>query len=131
MKEILRLQNVKHQYNEQTVLDIPLLGISGGSIIGLAGPNGSGKSTMLRILSLVEKCSSGAVFFQNKEMKPFAKRGRHLLTYLPQETYLLKRSVFDNISYGLLIRGEKNDLSPPVYQALELVGLTPSFAKRQ
>ncbi len=131
MEDILRLHKVRHQYNGRTVLDIPDLKIGRGSIVGLAGPNGSGKSTMLKILSLVEKCSHGTLFFENKAITPFAKGARHLLTFLPQETYLLKRSVFDNISYGLKIRGQKKELSLCVAQALELVGLSSSFAERQ
>lgn len=130
MNYILRLQNVVHQYNGKTVLDIPALNIPRGSITGLAGPNGSGKSTMLRILSCVERCSSGSIFFEDNSILPFDKRARHFLTYLPQEPYLLKRSVFDNISYGLKIRGTTNQIRSSVSRALELVGLSAQFANR-
>ncbi|MFH1217234.1 MAG: ATP-binding cassette domain-containing protein [Pseudomonadota bacterium] len=131
MEYVLRLQNVRHHYNGKTVLDIPELRIPRGSITGLAGPNGSGKSTMLKILSLVEKCSSGAVYYENEEILTSTNGIRQLLTFLPQEAYLLKRSVYDNISYGLKIRGQKNKLKTSVAEALELVGLSPSFADRQ
>jgi len=131
MDSILRLQNVRHQYKGRTVLDIPEFKVPHGSIIGLAGPNGSGKSTMLRILSCLEACSSGAVFFEDKAILPFDERARHLLTYLPQEPYLLKRSVFENISFGLKMRGQKKSTRSFVSKALELVGLPPQFADRQ
>jgi len=131
MEPVLRLQKVKHQYNQRTVLDIPELTLFRGSIIGLAGPNGSGKSTLLRILSLVEKCSSGTIYFENKAVMPFDAEYRHLLTFLPQEPYLLKRTVFDNIAYGLKVRGIEKGLRASVAQALELVGFPSSFADRQ
>ncbi len=131
MDSILRLHKVRHEYSGREVLNIPELSIPRDSITGLAGPNGSGKSTMLRILSLVENCSSGSVFFNNKEIKPFDKEFRHQLAYLPQETYLLKRTVFENIAYGLKIRGQKNGLQDSVMNALDLVGLTGQFLSRQ
>ena len=131
MGSILRLHNVRHQYKNRTVLDIPEFKVPRGSIIGLAGPNGSGKSTMLRVLSCLEGCSSGSVFFENKAILPFDERARHLLTYLPQEPYLLKRSVFENISFGLKIRGQRKSYRSIVSKALELVGLPSHFADRQ
>ncbi|MGW8161669.1 MAG: energy-coupling factor ABC transporter ATP-binding protein [Desulfobulbales bacterium] len=131
MDYLLRLHEVLHNYNGRTVLDIPELNISRGSITGLAGPNGSGKSTLLKILSLAEKCSSGTVYFENKPVLPYAREARHRITLLPQETYLLRRSVFDNISFGLKIRGHTTNLIPTVTDALKLVGLSSSFASRQ
>ena len=131
MTPLLGLQNIRHQYNGRTVLDIPLLKLSRGSITGLAGPNGSGKSTLLKIMALVEKCSTGSISFEDKPILPFDNGTRRLFAFLPQEAYLLKRTVFANISYGLKIRGRKNKLPQEVAQALELVGLAPAFANRQ
>jgi tungstate transport system ATP-binding protein len=131
MEPILRLHKVRHQYNQRTVLDIPELSLPSGSITGLAGPNGSGKSTLLKILSLMEQCSSGTVYVNNKATPGCAGEMRQLLTFLPQETYLLKRTVFDNVSYGLKVRGKQKNLRVSVFEALELVGLPTSFADRQ
>ena len=131
MEIILRMQNVQHRYNGRTVLNIPEMNIAPGTITGLAGPNGSGKSTLLKILSLTEKCSSGTIYFEGKPALPFAREIRHRITMLPQETYLLKRSVFENIGYGLKIRNGRKNLSSSVDEALDLVGLHHSFAGRQ
>jgi len=131
MKYILQARQIQHRYNGRTVLSIPELNISPGSITGLAGPNGSGKSTLLKILSLTEKCSSGTLYFEGKNAVHFARQTRHRITMLPQELYLLKRSVFDNIAYGLKIRKEHKNLSAAVMEALELVGLHSSFSERQ
>jgi len=130
MQFILQLRNIIHRYNGRTVLDIPKLDIEPGSITGLAGPNGSGKSTLLTILSCTERCLSGTVFFNGRPVQPFDPEIRHRITMLPQETYLLRRSVFDNISYGLKIRKGSRNLRSAAGHALELVGLNQSFADR-
>jgi tungstate transport system ATP-binding protein len=44
----------------------------------------------------------------------------------------LHRSVFDNVAYGLKIRGDSRDMKTRVHESLELVGLAPeNFARRK
>jgi tungstate transport system ATP-binding protein len=131
MASLLAMHNVTHRFNGRVVLDIPFLAIEAGSITGLAGPNGSGKTTLLKILSLVEKCTSGSVLFQGRTSCPFADSSRFHITLLLQEPYLLKRSVYDNIAYGLKLRGLTEGLEKKVDAVLELVGLSASFKRRQ
>ncbi len=50
---------------------------------------------------------------------------------VPQNPYLLKRTVFDNIAYGLKIRKQTKNLKEKVEEALSLVGLDTSFATRK
>ena len=53
------------------------------------------------------------------------------ITILLQEPYLLKRTVFDNVAYGLKVRKQHDDIRSRVCEALELVGLPPEiFSKR-
>ena len=54
---------------------------------------------------------------------PFSNEARFQITLLPQEPFLMKRSVFKNVSYGLKIRNNKDDLVDRVNEALSLVGL--------
>jgi tungstate transport system ATP-binding protein len=131
MTSILELRGVSHRYNGRPVLQIPALQVQAGTIVGLVGPNGSGKSTLLKILGFVEKCTAGQVLFQGEPAEPFNRRVRSRVSLLTQEPYLLKRSVFDNVAYGLQIRRKKTDLRSSVFDALELVGLHESFARRQ
>ena len=103
---LFRLEGVEQQYGGRTVLRVESLTISESSILGLTGHNGSGKSTLLRILAFLEDPSVGNVFFRGKSC--FARQGaiRKKVTFLPQEPYLLKRSVEANVAYGLRVRGE-------------------------
>ncbi|WP_456369705.1 energy-coupling factor ABC transporter ATP-binding protein [Thermodesulfatator atlanticus] len=126
---ILELKHVTQKYKNRTVINVPYLALTQNKIIGLYGPNGAGKSTLLRIMALLEKPSSGEVIYKGKKVFPFSKEAREI-TLLTQQPYLLKRSVFENVAYGLKIRGLKKHLEERVYEALDLVGLDKSFAKR-
>lgn len=130
--ELYRLREVVHFYGEKQVLAIDELTIPSAAIVGLVGPNGSGKSTLLKLLGFQEQPTCGVIFFKEEKVKPFADRKPFRVTLLPQEPYLLHRSVFDNVAYGLKIRGEKRGLIERVSEALSLVGLEPErFSRRK
>ena len=131
MENILQLRNVRYRYNGKEVLAVSNLNIARGSITGLAGPNGSGKSTLLKLLACIEEPTNGSLTYSNGNDLARKNAVRQNLSLLPQETYLLQRSVFENICYGLKIRGKGSGQESTVNDALQLVGLEPSFARRQ
>lgn len=125
------LKNIQHYYGNTKVLDIDDLKIEKGSITGLIGPNGSGKSTLLKLLAFVQKPSMGQIFYKGRLELPFSPSIRSKITLLTQKPYLLKRTVFENIAFGLRIRKEKKDLEKKVRNALLNVGLDyQNFATR-
>lgn len=131
IQPLYEIQSLKHSYGDKTVLAIEHLRVQPASIVGLIGPNGSGKSTLLRVLGLIEKPSEGKILFNGREVQPFSDNARFLITLLPQEPFLMKRSVFKNVSYGLKLRGNGSDLVDRANRALSLVGLAGTdFARR-
>ena len=132
------LKNIYHCYGKIKVLDINELRIKQGSITGLMGPNGSGKSTLLKILAFAQRPTHGQIFYQERQEHPFSQRIRSKVTLLTQKPYLLKRTVFENIAYGLKIK-QKNkllkdadSLDDRVKKALLNVGLDfKEFGHRQ
>jgi tungstate transport system ATP-binding protein len=132
MNPIYRIQNLKHIYNGQPALQIETLEIRPNTILGFIGPNGSGKSTLLNLLAFIDKPSAGNIFFKGKPSEPFSRNIRFQVTLLTQEPYLMKRSVFKNVSYGLSLRDDKRNIRDRVYEALSLVGLPGDrFADRK
>jgi tungstate transport system ATP-binding protein len=128
---IYEIQSLNHSYSGQPVLSIDHLTVKPASIVGLVGPNGSGKSTLLRLLGLIERPSQGEIFFNGHQVQPFSDEARFLITMLPQEPFLMKRSVFNNVSYGLKLRRNGKDIAGKVKDALSLVGLaSEDFARR-
>jgi len=120
---IYKISSLKQSYANKTVLEIEHLAIQPASIVGLIGPNGSGKSSLLRILGLIERPAQGEILFNDRPVEPFSDEARFQITLLPQEPFLMKRSVFNNVSYGLKLRGDDKDAVQKVNQALSLVGL--------
>ncbi len=128
---IYEIRSLEHSYGGKTVLSIENLTVQPASIVGLIGPNGSGKSTLLRMLGLIERPSEGKIFFNGREVEPFSDEARFRITLLPQEPFLMKRSVFKNVSYGLKLRGNGSDIAHQTREALALVGLPfEDFARR-
>ncbi len=132
MKEIYRIKDLEHRYNRKPVLNIPELSITEGTVTGVTGPNGSGKTTLLHILAFIERPFKGEIFFQgNKINRTINPSQRRNISLLLQEPYLLKRSVFENVAYGLSIRGYRKDIKRQVKEALSWVGLAPDFCHRK
>jgi tungstate transport system ATP-binding protein len=124
MKNLYQIQNLQHHYDGHPALDIDSFSIQPGTITGIIGPNGSGKSTLLKMLAFIDKPGKGTVLFKGEPAQPFANHVRFQVTLLTQEPYLMKRSVYKNISYGLELRGNIQDLPNRVHDALALVGLS-------
>jgi tungstate transport system ATP-binding protein len=128
---IYEIKSLEHSYAGKTVVSIEDLTVQPGSILGVIGPNGSGKSSLLRLLGLIERPGRGKILFNGREVEPFSDEARFLITLLPQEPFLMKRSVFKNVSYGLRLRGNGRDIADRVSEALAWVGLSGrKFARR-
>ena len=120
---VYEIKNITQRYNARLALDVEHLCIEQGAITGLAGHNGSGKSTLMRMLAFLENPKEGTIFFMGRKLQD----AQHLtalrkkVALLTQEPYLLKRSVFANVAYGLKLRGENNAM-PRVREGLQMVG---------
>jgi len=125
------IRGLTHVYRGKPVLNIERLDLARGGIVGIIGPNGSGKSTFLRLAGFVERPTEGEVLFEGKPAGPFAPEVRNRVTLLPQEPFLMKRTVLKNVAYGLRIRKASDHLPERVDKALSYVGLDgKEFAQR-
>ncbi|MDR1882030.1 MAG: ABC transporter ATP-binding protein [Prevotella sp.] len=58
---VINITDLKKEYNKIAVVDIPLLNISQGEIVGVVGNNGAGKTTLLRLCLDLIKATKGTV----------------------------------------------------------------------
>jgi tungstate transport system ATP-binding protein len=122
---IYRINSLVKSYGERQVLAIDALEIYRGEVLALVGPSGAGKSTLLRMLNFLEPPTQGSIEFEGvtyapgKEM-PLELRRR--VTTVFQRPVLLDCSVWDNVTFGLQLRGQR-DAELTVIQAIEQVGL--------
>ncbi|MEJ2038671.1 MAG: ABC transporter ATP-binding protein [Desulfosarcinaceae bacterium] len=126
---LYELQDIAYDYGGSTVLSLDHWRIPPNLIQGLAGPNGSGKTTLLKLLGFIEKPTRGRLLFNGRPAEPFSPEVRNKVACLPQDSFLLRRSVFRNVVYGLDIRKDLRDREARARQALEWVGLDPDRFK--
>lgn len=108
-------ENVSKIYNQKKVLTSVSLEIQTGQTNVILGPNGSGKTTLLRILNLLEKPDTGRLFYDGGEYELASAASRKLelsrrMTMLMQNPIMFDTTVFENVAYGLRVRGSKKKL---------------------
>jgi len=125
MEAVAVLKNVTKTFGEKTVLASVNLQVFNGEILALLGPNGSGKTTLLKILASLLKPTEGEIHFCGaKVTDQNVEKMRMESTLVFQKTVLFSTTVYDNIAYGLRIRGaEKKEIDDKVAQVLKLVRL--------
>ena len=95
---IYELDNISHAYDGRTVLAIDHWTVAEGTVSGVEGPNGSGKSTLLALLGYVTPPTRGSLRYKGRSAEPFSDNVRGQVAMLPQDAFLLKRSVYSNIA---------------------------------
>lgn len=74
----------------------------------VAGPNGSGKTTLLKIAGLIYRPTRGRVVVNGANPWSSASRlleARRKIVYVHEKPILFRGTVYDNIAYGLRVRG--------------------------
>ena len=128
---LYEIRGLTCSYGDDPVLLVDRLDIPSDGPTAFIGHNGSGKSTLLMALAFLLKPASGTIRFLGGDTAGRESELRREATLLLQEPYLLRRSVFENIAYGLRARNDTRSLRDRVAEALEMVGLPPDFAKRE
>ncbi len=127
----VRLSGIaKTYYGHEVLTDCSYTFGAGGHYV-LMGDNGSGKSTLFRIAALLELPDRGEVRYLEGDhvLAPDISLRRRLTMVFPR-VGVFSRSVFDNVAYGLKIRGiEKSLVRRQVAWALEEVGLSHKSAQ--
>ena len=65
---MLEVRNVHKKFENLEVLRGIDLDVNKGDVVAILGPSGSGKTTFLRCLNLLEKPTSGSVFFEGEDI---------------------------------------------------------------
>ena len=98
-------------------------------LVFVTGPSGAGKSTLLKLISSVEKPTSGTIIFENMNLSQLEARDvpylRRKFGMIFQDNKLLyDRNCFENVSLPLAINDiDGIDINRRVRAALDKVGL--------
>ncbi len=127
----ISLKNLSKSYGDNKVIEDINLETKEKEFIVLVGPSGSGKSTIIRIIAGLEKDFSGDLYFADELVNSLEPKDRNLSMVFQNYALYPHKTVFDNIAFPLVIRGEKkNDISKKVYGAALKVGLE-DYLKRK
>ena len=126
----LVVEDLHLQYGDNKILQGVSMTLNPGEVVALLGASGSGKTTLLRSVAGLEQPSRGRIAIGDTVLydgaggieMPVEKRNLGLVF----QSYALwpHRSVFDNIAYGLRLRGiPASEIDSRVNQALTNLGL--------
>ncbi|MEH6442410.1 MAG: cell division ATP-binding protein FtsE [Oceanospirillaceae bacterium] len=127
---MIKFEHVSKKYATgfEAIQDVSFA-INAGELVFLTGHSGAGKSTILKLIMLMERASSGSVQIENKALSQMGSKDiplhRQQIGVVFQNHQLLSdRSVFDNIALPLRICGyDTVDAGRRVRAALDKVGL--------
>ena len=119
---VLRISGLTKKFKinetqEKTVLDNISLMFPSSGLIAIVGKSGSGKSTLLNMISLLDKPTSGRVYFDNENVETWnQKRKEQYLNkdigIVFQNYHLLENETgLFNVALPLLISGEDKKVS--------------------
>ncbi|GBR74883.1 Methionine transport system ATP-binding protein [Candidatus Termititenax aidoneus] len=127
---MLRLEKISKQYASLQVVDKISLDVPPGNIFGIIGRSGAGKSTLLRLMNLLEKPDSGAMYLGERRVDTLS--GRELLLERRKMGMIFQnfnlfssRNVADNVAYPLEIAGlPRRQIDLRVGELLELTQIS-------
>jgi tungstate transport system ATP-binding protein len=132
MSSLVTIQKLRIQREKTTVLEIELLEIRRGQVTALVGPNGAGKTTLLLALAGLLKPASGTILFEGQRLENIpAINYRRRIGLVMQDSLLLDRSVFENISLPLLFRSvTKSEINRRVDECLDRLNISALRSRR-
>src|SRR5436305_5339843 len=122
---LVHLRGVKKTYdNKVAVIHGIDMEITDGEFIVIVGPSGCGKSTLLRMVAGLETITGGEVVIGDRVVNQLEPKDRDIAMVFQNYALYPHMSVFDNMAYGLRIRGlAKNDIEARVKRAAEILEL--------
>ena len=97
------VSHIKFQHDEQksALFNDFNLKVPAGRSVGLVGVSGSGKTTLTKLLLRFADVNEGAIYIDGRDIRDVTQKSlREAIAYVPQESSLFHRSIFENIAYG-------------------------------
>lgn len=127
---MVSIKNLKKSFGSNEVLKDISIDIKAGEIVSVLGPSGSGKSTFIRCINLLERPTSGEIWFEGCELtgdnKENLKQMRERIGMVFQQFNLfMHMTVLKNIMYAPVhvLKVSKQQAREEAMELLKLVGL--------
>ncbi|MBE5947943.1 MAG: energy-coupling factor transporter ATPase [Lachnospiraceae bacterium] len=136
----IKVEGLNYIYSQGTAYEIKALdninlSIEDGEFIGIIGHTGSGKSTLIQHLNGLIKATSGAIYYNGKniydeDFKMKDLRSKVGLVFQYPEYQLFEVDVFSDVCFGPKNLGlSKEEIEARANKALQAVGLKEKYYK--
>jgi len=90
-----------HYQPDQPLIQQMNLTIPAGETTAIVGPSGAGKSTLIKLISRLYDVNSGSITLDGVDIRTISNQQlRQTLMLVPQEVFLFKGTIMDNIRYA-------------------------------
>jgi sn-glycerol 3-phosphate transport system ATP-binding protein len=127
----LELAGLRKSFGDTQVLQGVDLTLSDGEMLVIVGASGCGKSTLLRLVAGLEQPTAGRILLDGRDVTGVDPSARDIAMVFQNYALYPHMSVFDNLAYGLRIRGlGKAEIARKVDDAASLLGLGELLARK-
>lgn len=128
----LNFEQVKKVYpGNVTVIHGIDMAVYDGEFVVIVGPSGCGKSTLMRMVAGLEAVTEGSIYIDEVRVNDLEPAKRDIAMVFQNYALYPHMSVFDNMAYGLKIRGKsKAEIQQRVQEAAEILELQNLLTRR-
>jgi sn-glycerol 3-phosphate transport system ATP-binding protein len=127
----LEIEALRKSFAQTEILRQIDISLADGEMLVIVGASGCGKSTLLRLVAGLETPTSGRVRIGGKDVTNLDPSERDIAMVFQNYALYPHMSVFDNMAYGLKIRGlSKADIAARVQEAANLLGLDALLTRK-
>ena len=120
----VEFRDVRKSYGDTPVIHGVSMTIRDGEFVVIVGPSGCGKSTLLRMVAGLEQITGGEIAIGGRVVNRLEPKDRDIAMVFQNYALYPHMSVFDNMAYGLKIRGmPKAEIRERVAEAARILEL--------
>src|SRR5688572_28745502 len=124
-------RDVKKSYAGLQVVHGVSMEVKDGEFVVIVGPSGCGKSTLLRMVAGLEAITAGEIVIGGRVVNQLEPKDRDIAMVFQNYALYPHMSVYDNMSYGLRIKGfSKAEIETRVQNAAAILELK-NFLQRK
>jgi len=127
----IHIRDVRKSYGTTEVIKGIDCAVGDGDLLVMLGPSGCGKSTLLRMVAGLERISEGEIAIGGRVVNKLEPKDRNIAMVFQNYALYPHMSVFDNMAYGLKIRGmPRAEIQRAVQEAAAILELTPFLDRK-
>jgi sn-glycerol 3-phosphate transport system ATP-binding protein len=127
----LSFRDVRKSYAGLQVVHGVSMEVKDGEFVVIVGPSGCGKSTLLRMVAGLEPISAGEIAIGARVVNELEPKDRDIAMVFQNYALYPHMSVYDNMSYGLRIKGfSKSEIETRVQKAAAILELKPFLERK-